>query len=159
MLSKIQTDTHLSGRLLDQGTRSGRATNRVSSNLCALFEAPLQSTTLTPFTSGAKRRIFNRLQRFNSLPRCLANFLRISNFSASVNRALHFSRSKSPNPFISLRGSKEPQDHSARAKPRVNRLIRPAQKIKNIQTTIPAAEHSAPQKTHPQHASGSHQLQ
>jgi hypothetical protein len=37
---------------------------------------------------------------------------------------------KSPNSFISLRGSKEPQSHSARAKPRVNRLIRTAQKTK-----------------------------
>jgi hypothetical protein len=81
------------------------------------------------------------------LPRCLANFLRISNFSSSVNRALHFPYSKSPNPFISLRGSKELEGHSARAKPHVNRLIRTAQKLENIQTTIPAAEHSAPKNS------------
>jgi hypothetical protein len=129
MLSKIQTDTRLSGRLLDQGTRLGRATNRVSSNLCALHSTSLAYHACS-FLSRAKRRIFNRLQRFDSLPRCLANFLRISNFDIRVNLASYFLLSKSPSPFISLRGSKEPQGSSARAKLRVNLLIRTTQKSK-----------------------------
>jgi hypothetical protein len=37
---------------------------------------------------------------------------------------------KSPRSFISLRGSKELKGHLARAKPRVNQLIRTAQKTK-----------------------------
>jgi hypothetical protein len=65
-----------------------------------------------------------------------------------------------PNPFISLRGSKELQSHPARAKPLVNRLIRTAQKLKITKRPIQAAEHSAPSKlTVGAIASGSLQLQ
>ena len=115
MLSKIQTDTHLSGRLLDQGTRSGSATNRVSSNLCALHSTS-SAYHSSPLPSRANRRIFNRLECSANLPRRLANFLRISKVDTPVNRALRFLLTAQPDPFISLRGSKEPKGHPARAK-------------------------------------------
>jgi hypothetical protein len=52
-----------------------------------------------------------------------------------------------PNPFISLRGSKELQGHPTRAKPLINRFIRTAQKLKITKRPNQAAEHSAPRKT------------
>jgi hypothetical protein len=143
MLSKIQTDTRLSGRLLDQGTRLGRATNRVSSNLCALHSTSLAYHACS-FLSRAKRSIFNRLQRFDSLPRCLANFLRISNFSSSVNLTLHFPRSNRPIPS-SL--SEVARNHKA-IRQEQNRASTDSfaqRKTQNNQTTHRAAEHSAPQ--------------
>jgi len=45
MLSKIQTDTRLSGRLLDQGTRRAEPLPCVLELVCAVA-APLQLTTL-----------------------------------------------------------------------------------------------------------------
>jgi hypothetical protein len=48
MLSKIQTDTRLSGRLLDQGLGQAKPQPCVLELVCA-FEAPLQSTTLALF--------------------------------------------------------------------------------------------------------------
>ena len=98
------------------------------------------------FFSRANRRIFNRLERSANSLRYLANFLRISNFDIRVNRASRFLLARNnPNPFISLRGSKELQGHPTRAKPLVNLLIRTAQKLKITKRPIQAAEHSAPQ--------------
>ena len=53
-----------------------------------------------------------------------------------------------PHSFISLRGSKEPVGHRARAKSH-DQLIRTAQKTQKIATAISAAEHLAPQNHSP----------
>jgi hypothetical protein len=96
---------------------------------CVRFSAPLQSITVS-LSRQTKWRIFNRLARSSVPPRCLANFLRISNFDTRVNLASHLHPAQQPHSFISLRGSKEPSGHQARAKPQANRLIRTAQNSK-----------------------------
>ena len=128
MLSKIQTDTRLSGRLLDQGLN--RASPRlVSSNLCALHST-FSVYHARSLLARAKRLIFKRLQRLPETRRRLANFLRISNFSDRVNLPPRLSLAQSPNPFISLRGSKEPSSDPAGAKPQLKPFIRTAQNPK-----------------------------
>ena len=106
MLSKIQTNTRLSGRLLDQGTRSGRATT-VCPRTCVRLWSTSSAYHSRSFHSRANRRIFNRLECSANFPRYLANSLRISNFYSRVNQASRLLLTNNPNPFISLRGSKE----------------------------------------------------
>ena len=78
----------------------------MSSNLCALLStSSVYHSNSLP--ARANRRTFNRLERLRPSPRWVANFLRISNFYSYVNRASHLLLTNDPNPFISLRGSKE----------------------------------------------------
>ena len=86
MLSKIQTDTRLSGRLLDQGLRRAKPLPCVLELVCAS-----QHLFSLPPISASNRRVFNRLDRISVSPRCLANFLRISNFDTRVNQAFSLS--------------------------------------------------------------------
>jgi len=102
----------------------------VSSNLCALHSTSSVYHSRS-FFSRANRRVFNRLERFSKLTEVfgeLSKNIELSTFLSTLRFAYFLPAN--PNPFISLRGSKEPQGHPTRAKPLVNLLIRTAQKLK-----------------------------
>jgi hypothetical protein len=90
----------------------------------------------------------------------LANFLRISNFDILVNSILSLSSTDRLDSFISLRGSKEaPLAYPVKRETMRQPTHSHCAKLKNIHTTIPAAEHSAPQNKTAVSASASGSLQ